>query len=66
MCNIGDKPVAIALTHQFMTLQQVTELFVLYFTGQTSSHIPMQANIKLFVCVTGELYGKSHALYYLQ
>ena len=67
MCNIGDRPVAIALTHQFMTLQQVTELFVLYFTGQTSSLIPMQANIKHFVCVMmGELYGKSHALYYLK
>ena len=26
MCNMGVRPVAIALTHQFMTLQQVTEL----------------------------------------
>ena len=28
MCNMGDRPVAIALTYQFMILQQVTELFV--------------------------------------
>ena len=26
MCNMGDRPVAIALIHQFMILQQVTEL----------------------------------------
>ena len=48
MCNIGDRPAVIAQTYQFMILQQVTELFVLYFTGQSSSLIPMQATIKLF------------------
>ena len=56
MCNMGVRPVAIVLTHQFMTLQQVTELFVLYFTGQSSCLITMQANIKLSVCVMGELH----------
>ena len=48
MCNIGVRPVAIVLTHQFMTLQQVTELFVLYFSGQNSSLIAMQATVQPF------------------
>ena len=60
MCNMGVRPVAIVLTHQFMTLEQVTELFVLYFTGQNSSLIAMQATVQpllLYVlCVMGELY----------
>ena len=34
MCNMGVRPVAIVLTYQFMTLQQVTELFVLYLLAK--------------------------------
>ena len=54
MCNMGDRPVAIALTYQFMTLQQVTELFVLYFTSQSSSLIPRPPSS--FLIIVGYIY----------
>ena len=42
MCNIGDRPVAIALTYHavYDTATGIRELFVLYFTGQSSILIP--------------------------
>ena len=51
VANMGDRPVAIALTYQFMILQQVTELFVLYFTDQSSSLIPRPPSSFLIVVV---------------